>query len=135
MRVAPFKYADWWQVDGREEIAGGEYTWLLNLQATSPAWTLWDGDIAIASAGVVIFNGIGSVWMRVCDNPPNWLFRHCKRMMMQAIKDNGIRRLETVIAESKLTNQRFISRLGFQIESRAKNYFPDEDGIRWEFVA
>ncbi len=98
------------------------------------AATIFQGDKPICCFGAVVMSGIASVWMRVIENPPIFIYRIVKRLLKDFLDNSDMRRAETVIALDRPTNHKFIHALGFEIEGKADNYFPGMTGVRWAWI-
>jgi RimJ/RimL family protein N-acetyltransferase len=99
------------------------------------------GDEIIGCAGVAIpWPGFGIVWLQMSPVAALkfkvWMTRTCKRVIEDIERSMNFYRLEAIVVEDNIMNQRWIKALGFKQENgHATHYLPNGTNmIRYERV-
>lgn len=98
--------------------------------AAGPAWTVLDGDEAIACGGVVRFwPGVGECWCWAgagVDRLPVAFARLARRIVVRLAHEHGFHRLQLHALARDLRANRFAAYLGFSLEGRCPGFGPDQ---------
>lgn len=101
-----------------------------NYPKLGPAYTLFDGDRPIVSAGVAImWPGVGESWMIVSKyikKYPLSVYKSVSQIMNGIIKQMQLYRIQTVIKEDDDVAIVWIERLGYTREGVLRQFGPDK---------
>jgi len=93
-----------------------------------PAWTLIkDGEICACGGCVILWNGVGEIWLTVGENPKRFikeLIKVMRELEEYLIKSYNLVRLHAYVNSSFKKGIKFAS-VFFEKEAILKKYFPD----------
>lgn len=102
-----------------------------------PCWTLWNGAVPIACAGMIIlWPHVAESWAltsELVSKYPVCFHRAVKWGIEKTMNEHQLYRLQVCIPETHLVSCRWIQALGFEKESTMRNYGPDA-GTYFKFV-
>lgn len=125
-----FQDRDKWSLVSWDEAMGRE---------KYPAYTGMVDESILGCAGVMLpWRGVGIVWLTMSPVAAIkfkvWMTKTCRRVLADVTRAFDLHRLEAIVLEDNVTNQRWVEAMGFGRENGiARNYLPDKRGvIRYE---
>ena len=138
--LRPFRSTDVVLITNRDGSSG--LTEVICAQATQGvAWTAEIAGRPIGCGGVIpIWSGMAVCWLlfgeEICRYPV-WITRTVRRLVGDLTRVWALTRLEAVVLETSVRNQRWLESLGFTLEQNgiARAYLPDHRSmIRYERI-
>ena len=118
----PFRAAHWMALR-RDDSEAAAYAGLLRERA-GIAYSAIDGNLILASAGILTEGTIGAVWALISDeikrDHPIWFLRTARRLLMPVVQTLGLSRVEALVDPTIDVNCQWIKWMGFEFELRKK---------------
>lgn len=139
VELRQYRPCDLRHIKGREYERDLDGTRYARQFAKGPAWTIWDNNSRVVSAGVIIhWPGVGEVWMFLSD----WIYSHpvefcriSKRKLDEVISENNLWRVQAPICADMTANIAFAQAMGFNPEGTLRKFGPDgKDYIMYSLI-
>lgn len=110
-----------------------QLAWIGQLRIQNPAFTLWDGDKPVGSAGLIIFQtGVAEAWLRgsvrMQDHPIACALE-VRRRFAKLAREHRLRRVQAIVRTDNQLAVWFARWLGFSVEGTMRRLGPEGEDL------